>query len=158
KRKDRRQVDTDQLLFSRVFYYVSQVLNVPTPEVYLQPERPGDISLFSIDEKGSLIPAVVVRAGMLQGRPEKEIVFAWDKGLANMRRDHYLKKAWMPNPEQKIAFISAMVLVQRTSPVKPQQQEGVHMYLPHLNAKMQPAWREQLHGVVKRFLQNATQV
>ena len=38
KRKDKRDLATDQPLFSKVFNYVTQVLNVPQPEVYLRPE------------------------------------------------------------------------------------------------------------------------
>ena len=37
----------------------SQVLNVPLPEVYLQPEQPGEILLANCEEKGQLLPSFV---------------------------------------------------------------------------------------------------
>ena len=158
KRKDRRQIETDQLLFSRVFFYVTQVLNVPTPEVYLQQEQPGDITTFNIDDKGTLAPAFVVRSNLLQGRPEKEIAYACGKWLTYMLPQHYLKIALQTNTDRKYAFLAALILVQPSFPVKPEQVQLVQQYLAVLNSKMQPQWREQLHVVVKRFLQNASEV
>jgi tetratricopeptide (TPR) repeat protein len=158
KRKEKRQVETDQLLFSKVFYYTSQVLNVAPPDVYLQPEQPGEIMLANIDEKGTLVPAFVVRANLLSGRPEKEIAFACAKELCYMRPEHYLKKTLTTKTDLKIAFLSAMVLVQPNFPVKPEQVSLVQQYVPVLRSKIQPSWLEQLHVVVKRFLSNATEV
>jgi hypothetical protein len=54
KRKDRRDVATDQLLFSKVFNYVNQVLGVPQPELYLRPESPGELDLANAREKNQL--------------------------------------------------------------------------------------------------------
>ncbi len=50
--------------------------------------------------------------------------------------------------------MSALALVQPNMKIKPEQVENVQMYLPVLASKMPPASREQLHGVVKKFLQN----
>jgi hypothetical protein len=160
KRKDRRQIETDQLLFSKVFYYVSQVLNVPLPEIYLQPEQPGEILLANAEEKGVLIPSFVVRANLLQGRPEKEIAFAAAKQLCYLRPEHYLKLALPTNAALKTAFLSALVAVQPKFPLKPDMVPLVQQYLPHLTAKLHqnPQWLEALHQVVKRFLQNAAEV
>lgn len=158
KRKDKRQIETDQLLFSKVFYYVSQVINVPMPEVYLQPEQPGEILLANCEEKGTLIPSFVVRANLLQGRPEKEIAFITAKQLCYMRPEHYLKLALPTNTELKTVFMSALIMVQPKFPVKPDMVPLVQQYLPVLQQKIQPQWLEQLHMVVKRFLQNAAEV
>src|SRR5262249_23653837 len=136
-----------------------QVLNLSrVPQVFLQTEQPGDIHLANIDEKGTLIPAFVVRNNLLQGRPEKEIAFACGKSLAYMLPEHYLKMALPTNTDLKIAFLSAMVLAHPTSPIKPDQIGLVQTYLPVLRSKIQPGWLEQLHSVVKRFLQHATEV
>ena len=53
-RQQRRQLQGDQLMFSKLFYYVAQVLNVPLPEVYLvEDNKPGDIQLANaIDSIG----------------------------------------------------------------------------------------------------------
>jgi hypothetical protein len=75
-----------------------------------------------------------------------------------MRPQHYLKMALPTNTDLKIAFLSALKLVQPNFPIKPEQQSLVEQYMPVLRSKIQPAWLEQLYAVVKRFLQNATEV
>ena len=75
-----------------------------------------------------------------------------------MLPEHYLKRALPTNTDLKIAFLSALILVQPSFPIKPDQESLVQQYLPVLRSKIQPAWLEQLHSVVKRFLQNANEV
>ena len=76
KRKDRRQLAGDPLMFSKLFYYVAQVLNVPLPEVFLvEDNKPADIQLANAIEKQELCPSFVVRPHLLQGKSEREIAF-----------------------------------------------------------------------------------
>jgi hypothetical protein len=158
KRKERRQIESDQLLFSKVFYYVAQVINVQLPEVYLQQDQPGEILLANCEEKGVLFPSFVVRANLLQGRPEKEIAFICAKNLCYMRPEHFLKLALPTNTELKTVFMSALVTVQPRFPVKPDMIPLVQQYAPVFQSKIQPQYLEQLHQVVKRFLQHAGEV
>jgi golgin subfamily B member 1 len=158
KKKDKRDIANDQVLFSKVFHYVSQVLAVPVPEVYLQAEQPGDIFVANIEEKGSLVPAIVVRQGVLTGRTEKEIAFAAARQLTLMRPEHYLKLALPSNTELKTAFLSALIHIQPNFPLKPDQVALVQQYLPLLRSKLQPQWIEILTSVVKKFLQNPTEI
>ena len=91
KRKDKRDVANDQLLFSKVFNYVVQVFGVPQPELYLRPESPGELDLANAREKGQLTPSFVVGANLLQGRPEKELAYVIGKKLTLMRPDHFVR-------------------------------------------------------------------
>ncbi|HEY1546829.1 MAG TPA: tetratricopeptide repeat protein, partial [Kofleriaceae bacterium] len=76
KRKDRRQLQGDPLMFSKLFYYVAQVLNVPLPEVYLvEDNKAADIQLANAIEKSELTPSFVVRPHLLQGKNEREVAF-----------------------------------------------------------------------------------
>ena len=108
KRKDKRDLQTDQLLFSKVFNYVDQVLNVLQPELYLRPEQPMGLALANCHEKGVLIPSFVVGADLLQGRPEKELAFAIAQQLTFMRPEHFLRTC-CPRPSQlKVVFLAAL--------------------------------------------------
>jgi tetratricopeptide (TPR) repeat protein len=158
RRKDRRQIETDQLQFSKIFYYVSQVINVPLPEVYLQPEQPGEILLANTVEKGNLIPSFVVRANLLSGRAEREIAFVAARKLAFMRSEHYLKLALPTNTELKTALLSAIMLVQPKFPIPPDARALVAQYLPVLQRKVSANILEQLAQVVNRFLQHAGKI
>ncbi len=158
RRKDRRNLEQDQLMFSKLFLYVAQVLNVPMPEVYLQEDQPGDILLAVCAEKNQLLPSFVVRQNLLQGRPEREVAFVAARKLAYMRPEHFLKLALTTNTELKTALLSAIVLVKRDFPIPPDMQPLVAQYLPEMQKRIPPHVFEQLAMVVNRFLQNAPEV
>lgn len=158
RRKDRRAIETDPLQFSKVFYYAGQVLNVPMPDVYLQPDKPGEIQIANTHEKGQLAPSFVVYANFLQGRSEKEIAFGSARWLSCMRPDHYLKLALPTKTQLKTAFLSAVVLAKPDFPVPPDMLGAVQQYLPEMQKRIQPHNLEQLAMVVNSFIQNAPEV
>lgn len=154
KRKDKRDVATDQLLFSKVFNYVNQVLGVPQPELYLRPEAPGELDLANAREKAALTPSFVVGANLLQGRPEKELAYVIGKKLTFMRPDHFVR--W-PNvvptvAELKVVFLAALKLVTPNLPVKADLAQPVGQYYDALRKLVPPQMMEQLGVVVQRFL------
>jgi hypothetical protein len=154
KRKDKRDVANDQLLFSKVFNYVVQVLGVPQPELYLRPESPGELDLANAREKGQLTPSFVVGANLLQGRAEKELAYVIGKKLTLMRPDHFVR--WptvVPTvAELKVVFLAAMRLVQPKFEVKADLQQPVGQYLQVLPKLVPPQMLEQLSAVVQRFI------
>ncbi|HMC93525.1 MAG TPA: hypothetical protein VKO16_02015, partial [Polyangia bacterium] len=154
KRKDRRDVATDQLLFSKVFNYVNQVLGVPQPELYLRPESPGELDMANAREKTHLIPSFVVGSSLLQGRPEKDLAYVIGKRLTFMRPDHFVR--WptvVPTvAELKIVFLAALRLVQPKFEVKADVQQPVAQYLDLLKRSVPAQMLEQLGAVVQRFI------
>ncbi len=159
KRKDRRDPATDQLLFSKVFNYVTQVLAVPQPELYLRPESPGELDMANAREKGQLVPAFVVGSALLQGRPEKDLAYTVGKKLTLMRPDHFVR--WphvVPTVgELKVVFLAALKLVQPNVPIKPELQQSVGQYLDLLRKTVPPQLAEQLAVVVQRFLETKSE-
>jgi hypothetical protein len=160
RRRDRRDVANDQLLFSRIFYYVSQVLGVnPLPEVYLKDNMPGDIQLANIqDKKGPVSPAFVVGQNLLQGRPEKEIAFVAARRLCAVRPEHYLRLALSTNSELKVSLLAGIAAVRPDFPVQPELQQSVLPFAQQLQTGLQPMILEQLAALVGQFLQNAPEV
>lgn len=160
KRKDKRQLATDQLMFSKLFYYVAQVLGVPVPEVFLiEDAKPADIQLANFAEKNELCPAFVVRPHLLQGKTEREIAFLSARRLTFMRPEYYLKLLLPTNTELKVALLSAIYLVRRDFPLPPDVGPMVaQQYAPEIQRRLNPAVFEQLAAVVQRFIQAAPQV
>ncbi len=154
KRKERHDSQNDQLLFSKVFNYVSQVLNIPQPELYLRPTSPGEMDMANAREKVQLIPAFVVGAQLLQGRSEKELAYVVGKKLCLMRPDHFVR--WphvVPTvSELKVVFLAALKLAVPSVPIKPDVAEPVSQYLELLRRMVPPQLVEQLVVVVQRFL------
>jgi hypothetical protein len=153
KRKEKRDLATDQALFSKVFNYVTQVLNVIQPEVYFRPEQPGGLQLANTKEKHQLIPSLVVGAELLQGRSDKELAFPIARYMTLLRPEHYLRLTIPTNTELGIAFLAAIKLVQPNFPVPANQAPTVDQYLSYMRTTVQPAWHEQLALVVHQFIQ-----
>jgi tetratricopeptide (TPR) repeat protein len=154
KRKDRRDPTNDQLLFSKVFNYVSQVLNIAQPELYLKPESPGEMDMLNARDKGVLVPSFVVGANLLQGRPEKELAYVIGKKLALMRPDHFVRwPSVVPTvSELKVWFLTALKLAQPNVPIKADMEAVVNQTLGPLRAMVPPQLHEQLGVVVQQFL------
>jgi tetratricopeptide (TPR) repeat protein len=158
KRKDRRDLATDQALFSKVFNYVTQVLNLNQPEVYFRPEQATALQLANCVEKGQLVPSLIIGAEMLQGRSDKELAFPIARFLTMLRPEHYVRLTVQTNTELGIAFLAAVKLVSPQFPVPPQQSAAVDQYVSAMRRTVQPAWMEQLAFVVQRFLQTQGRV
>ncbi|HEY0483245.1 MAG TPA: tetratricopeptide repeat protein, partial [Kofleriaceae bacterium] len=159
KRKERRQLQGDPLMFSKLFYYVAQVLNVQLPEVYLvEDNKAADIQLANAIEKTELCPSFVVRPHLLQGKSEREIAFLSARRLSFMRPEYYLKMLLPTNTELKVVVLSAIVMVQPRFPVPPDMVQLVQQYLPEMQKRMPPQLLEQLGGVVARFVQAAPEI
>jgi tetratricopeptide (TPR) repeat protein len=159
KRKDRRQLQGDPLMFSKLFYYVAQVLNVPLPEVYLvEDAKAGDIQLANAIEKSELCPSFVVRPHLLQGKSEREIAFLSARRLTFMRPEYYLKMLLPTNTELKVVVLTALVMVQPRFPVPPDMVQLVQQYMPEMQKRMPPHMLEQLGAVVNRFIQAAPEI
>ncbi|HEX4416333.1 MAG TPA: tetratricopeptide repeat protein [Kofleriaceae bacterium] len=159
KRKERRQLQGDPLMFSKLFYYVTQILNVPPPEVFLvEDNKPADIQLANAIEKTELCPSFVVRPHLLQGKSEREIAFLSARRLTFMRPEYYLKMLLPTNTELKVVVLSAIVMVQPRFPVPPDMVQLVQQYLPEMQKRTPPQVLEQLGAVVARFIQAAPEI
>ena len=156
KRKDRRDLATDQLMLSRVFVYASQVLGVSMPELYLRQDWAGDMEFVSAREKQQLCPALIVGAGLLQGRQEKELAYALGKRLTLLRADHVMR--WpriVPQvSELKAFFLAALKLVQSKVPVKADLEQAVAERVELLRRFLPPQHMETLAEVVRRFFES----
>ncbi|HEX3476271.1 MAG TPA: tetratricopeptide repeat protein, partial [Kofleriaceae bacterium] len=159
KRKDRRQLQGDPLMFSKLFYYVAQVLNVQLPEVYLvEDNKSADIQLANAIEKNELCRSFVIRPHLLQGKSEREIAFVSARRLTFMRPEYYLKMLLPTNTELKVVVLAAIVMVQPRFPVPPDMVQLVQQYLPEMQKRMPPQLLEQLGAVVARFIQAAPEI
>jgi len=154
KRKEKRDLSTDQTQFSKVFNYVTQVLNIPPPEVYFRPEQQLQMQLANTKEKNVLIPSLVVGAELLQGRTEKELAFPVARYMTMLRAEHYLRLIIQTNTELGVAFQAAIKLVLPSFQVAANQAPTVDQYVAQMNTTVQPNAREQLAMVVQQFIQH----
>jgi tetratricopeptide (TPR) repeat protein len=159
KRKDRRQLQGDPLMFSKLFYYVAQVLNVPLPEVFIvEDNKAADIQLANAIEKNELCPSFVVRPHLLQGKSEREVAFLSARRLTFMRPEYYLKMLLPTNTELKVVVLSAIAMLQPRFPVPPDMVNTVSQYVAEMQRRMPPHAMEQLGMVVQKFIQAAPEI
>jgi len=152
KRKDRRDIATDQLLFSKVYNYVSQVLNLhEVPELFLRQEMRGGMQMATANEKGGLVPFVVVGADLLQGRPEKELAYVIARELSFLRPEHFILKSVQTVAELKVLLFSAMKMVNPAVQVPPDLGQAVDATAAQLARLVPPGNLEGLAGVVKKM-------
>ncbi len=154
KRKEKRDLATDQAAFSKMFNYVTSVLNVVQPEVYFRPEQQGGMQLANAREKQQLVPSLVVGSDMLKGLLERDLAFPIARYMTLLRPEHYLRLTIPTNTELGIAFLAAVKLVQPNFPVPANMGPTVDQYLQHMAANVPLQWREQLGLVVQRFIQH----
>ena len=147
KRKERRDLATDQLLFSKVFNYVTSVLNVIQAELYLQPERPAGLQMAHTTE----VPSFVVGADLLQGRPEKELAFAIAKQLSYLRPEHFLRNV-LPAPSQlRTVFLAALQMCNPQFQVPPAEAVEVQKIIKYVRQRIHPGQLEQVALLVRKF-------
>lgn len=160
KRKDKRDLNTDQLMLSRVFIYASQILGVSIPELFLRQDWAGEMEFVSAREKQQLCPAIIVGSALLQGKQEKDLAYALGKRLSLLRADHVMR--WpriVPQvSELKAFFLAALKLVQPKVPIKDDMLVPVNERVALLHQFLPPQQMEQLAEVVRRFIASGAEV
>ena len=137
KREDRRQLQGDSLMFSKLFLHLAQVLNVPVPDVYLiDDHKTVDIQLANAIEKREPCPSFVVRPHVLQGKTERELAFLLTRRLAFMRPEYYLRMLLPTHTELKVVMLSAIVMLQPSFPVPPNMVAPIQQYVPEMRKRM----------------------
>jgi tetratricopeptide (TPR) repeat protein len=154
-----RDVAADPLLFSRVFNYVSQVLGVQPPKVFLRENVQHEMDFYPLTEKNEFIPTLVVGGLLLSERSEKELAFTLGRRIAMLRPDHLVR--W-PRVVETVSQLTTLVLatmkfVRPEIPVPEQIAGALPQLAPVLNAVPGQA-REQLGVVVQRLFATKTDI
>jgi tetratricopeptide (TPR) repeat protein len=134
--RERHDLRDDVTLFGRVATIASAALQIPCPELILQPDQPGDVDLICQRHKDRVTPILCIRNGLLGARPDTEIAFVVARHLTLMRPDFFV--LW-PNvipivEERKAALIAAGRLVQPALAAPPHVAEATDRYVELLKA------------------------
>jgi tetratricopeptide (TPR) repeat protein len=129
--RERHDLRDDVTLFGRVATIASAALQIPCPELILQPDQPGDLDLICQRHRDRVTPILCIRTGLLGARPDAEIAFIVARHLTLMRPDFFV--LW-PNviptaEERKSALIAAGRLVQPALAAPPHIAEPTAKYV-----------------------------
>jgi hypothetical protein len=146
-------------MFSKLFYYVSQVLALPLPEVFLLEDgKQTDIQLANFVEKDQLIPSFVVRPNLLQGKNERETRSCRRAASPSCGRSTTSSSCCRRTPSSRWRSCRRSSWCSRASRSRPDAAPLVAQYLPEMQKRLTPQIAEHLAVVVNRFLQAAPEV
>jgi tetratricopeptide (TPR) repeat protein len=80
----------DNSSVSQILAYVSRLIGVSLPAVYVPPTAPDEIDLVILLEGKQVLPAFVLGGGLVTGRTDRELAFRLAKKLVGLRADHFL--------------------------------------------------------------------
>ncbi len=147
---ERIDIQVDPSLFSRMAKYVKDVLNVSTPDVYLRPNDPGDLTLMNIKRDETLHPSLVVFQNLLRGKNDAHLVFALGRYMMDLYLPHYCYIALERSPQHlKQVFLACLRLVGM-----PVQGDAAALDIigREIRSRMQPAALDQLRSLMQKFV------
>ncbi len=89
-RQHRAAQEGDGSFVLRLLSYVSRLIGVTLPPVYVPPGAPGEMSLVVLLEEDRPVPALVLGRDLVIGRTHQELAFLVTKKLVGLRADHFL--------------------------------------------------------------------
>ncbi|HSK01551.1 MAG TPA: tetratricopeptide repeat protein, partial [Kofleriaceae bacterium] len=107
KAKERMPVEEGTGVIAKIFRHAARVLNVPLPDVYVQPRRSGRLLLANCLDKGRLVPTIIVGRDLMTGYRDTEIAAAVGAMLALLRPAYYPKLALAGADELEAALVAA---------------------------------------------------
>jgi hypothetical protein len=153
KREDRRQLETDQLMLSRLFVYAATALGVTPPDIYLVDDnKAAEFQLANALDRGELCPSLVVRPQQFHGKTEREVAFLVARRLTFMRPEYYLRMLLPTTTELGVAVWAAIALVQPGVGVPPALADTVQQYTARLRKRMPAHALADLAAAVQRFI------
>ncbi|MFH1130880.1 MAG: hypothetical protein V1754_06060, partial [Pseudomonadota bacterium] len=154
KRKDRRDFNKDQLLFSKVFSYVTSVVNVGQADLFLKPDQPVGLQIVHTTEA----PSFIVGADLLQGRSEKELAFAIAKQLTYLRPEHFMAAVFGAAAPLRTVFLSALSACNPQFSVPEAEKAEVEKILKQMRGRLHASQVEQLSLIVNEFLKTQGEI
>jgi tetratricopeptide (TPR) repeat protein len=143
--KYRAKLEGDPSFISRLLNYISRLIGVPLPPIYVPPGAPGEIDLVVMLEDGKPVPSLVLGRDLVVGRSQQELAFLLTKKLVGLRADHFL--LWpqiVPNLSELQAILAAaMKLVQPKFELPEADPGAVRKYVAYLH-KVLPATQIEL--------------
>jgi tetratricopeptide (TPR) repeat protein len=151
KSKERLAVEDGTRVVAKIFRHAARVLNVPLPDVYIQPRRSGRLLLANCIEKGRLAPAVIVGRDLMTGYRDTEVAAAVGAMMALLRPAYQLKLTLGTVDELEAALVATAQLVGRKLAARPAIAPLVATLAPELQRRLTRPAAEALHALVERL-------
>ena len=150
KAKERMPVEHDTRVVAKIFRHAARLVNVPLPDVYVQPRRTGRLMLANVIEKGGrLVPTIIVGRDLMTGYRDTELAAAVGAMLALLRPAYYLKLALTSAEELAVALAAAAHAV-GVANTRPELQPQIDVLAPEIHARLTPATAQAMRALLAR--------
>jgi len=146
-RKKRRETDVDQLALVRVLDLVGKVIGVSVPDLYLQPEEPGELLVANTCDRRCHTPSLVARGDALRGRRGGELAYIAGHSLTLLRDEYLIKLALPAGAELRTVYQAALALAGAGS-VVPEAEAAVEAMRVRLDDALAPHAHQRLADAV----------
>jgi len=158
--KYRAKLEGDPSFVSRLLVYISRLIGVPLPPIYVPPGAPGEIDLVVLLEEGAPVPALVLGRDLVVGRSHQELAFLLTKKLVGLRADHFL--LWpqiVPNLGELHAILAAAIKLVQPKFDWPEAEPGaVRQYVAYLHKVLPATQIELIAGAAAPLLSGMVKV
>jgi tetratricopeptide (TPR) repeat protein len=141
--KDQVDLATTTVSFARTFKFVSDVLGIPTPRLFLRTDVQGGLTHRPVFPLASLCGGT-----LLSGFSPPDLMFVSGRHLSDYRPEHYIRSMLNTNTELKTVLLAAL----RIAEVIPSSDPAVDETARQILTKMQPANRDALRTLGRRFV------
>jgi tetratricopeptide (TPR) repeat protein len=140
------QVDPAQstVTLARTFGFVSQVLGIATPRLFLRPDVAGGLTHLPVFPLASLCGAT-----LLQGFQPQDLMFVCARHLSDYRPEHYIRSLLPSSSELKVVLMAGLAIAQLIPPADPAVEQTVQA----LVRRLAPAHLDALRTLGKRFIE-----
>jgi hypothetical protein len=135
---------------AKIFRHATRLLNVPLPDVYVQPNRSGRLMLANCIEKGRLVPAVIVGRDLMTGYRDTELAHAIGSLLALFRPAYYLKLVLSTIDELEGTLAAAAQVVGK-SVGRPQLEAVAAPLAAEMSKRLSSDTMQTLSGLIARL-------
>ena len=150
----RAKIAGDPSFVTRLLLYVSRLIGVPLPAVYVPPHAMGEVDLVVLLDGGRPVPALVLGHDLVVGRTQPELAFLLTKKLVGLRADHFL--LWpqlVPSQsELQVILAAAIRLVQPKFELAGTDAAAVRKYVAFFHKALPQAQIERIAGAAAPLL------
>jgi tetratricopeptide (TPR) repeat protein len=136
---------------AKIIQYAVRVLNVPLPEVYVQPQRTGRLFLASCLDAGRLEPTFIVGRDLLGGTLDTEVAYWVASTAAMLRPAYYLRLALPSLDELEAVLLASSAIGGKTVQVRPQLAPLVESFGTLMQKQLSPRALGALPGLISRL-------
>jgi tetratricopeptide (TPR) repeat protein len=151
-----QQVDLlrDNSSVSQILAYVSRLIGVPLPVVFVPPTAPDEIDLVILLEGKQVLPAFVLGRGLVAGRTDRELAFRLAKKLVNMRADHFLlwPQVVPTQSELRVILAAAVKLLRPEFDLPDTDAVAVRKYVSFLHKALPQAQWISMNSAVEQLV------